>query len=181
MAVVMSPVVSMIMIAIMIVPLIMTVIVGRRHCGPRATRCCCCVTIICYKKMLCSHSQAQCMQGADDHINRLQAQVQSLQANSAQAELNRVRAELAESENAVSQLQQQLEAQQAEVLRLKENQGGSNKAADVIQALEKQVWVNSNDVWQVLNEEMSMSRCHQTCGNAAVALGQAVLDLHTVL
>ncbi|KAL0022501.1 hypothetical protein WJX79_002808 [Trebouxia sp. C0005] len=79
------------------------------------------------------------MQGADDHINRLQAQVQSLQANSAQAELNRVKAELGESENAVSHLRQQLEAQQAEVLRLKESQGGSNKAADVIHALEKQV------------------------------------------
>ncbi|KAL0022870.1 hypothetical protein WJX77_001841 [Trebouxia sp. C0004] len=79
------------------------------------------------------------LQGADDRINRLQARVQSLQVDSAQAELNRLRAELAESETAVSHLQQQLEAQQAEVLRLKESQGGSNKAADVIQALEKQV------------------------------------------
>ena len=115
------------------------------------------------------------MQGADDHINRLQAQVRSLQANSTQAELNRARAELAESENAVSHLQQQLEAQQAEVLRLKESQGGSNKAADVIQALEKQVCVNFIDVWQVLNKEMLVSRCHQTCGNAAVALEQAAV------
>ena len=115
------------------------------------------------------------MQGADDRINRLQIQVQSLQANSAQAELHRVRAELAESEDAVSHLQQKLEAQQAEVLRLKEDQGGSNKAADVIQALEKQVWVKFTNVWQDLNEEMLVSSCHQTCGNAPVALGQAAV------
>lgn len=115
------------------------------------------------------------MQGADDCINRLQTQVQSLQANSAQDELNHVRVELAESEDAVSHLQQKLEAQQAEVLRLKEDQGGSNKAADVIQALEKQVWVKSTDAWQVLNEEMLVSRCHQTCGSAAATLGQAAI------
>lgn len=100
------------------------------------------------------------MQGADDHINRLQAQVQSLQANSAQAELNRVKAELGESENAVSHLRQQLEAQQAEVLRLKESQGGSNKAADVIHALEKQVWLSLIDVWQVLDKQMLVSSCY---------------------
>ncbi len=135
--------------------------------------------LLCQCNLLCSvllpYHQASCMQGADDHINRLQAQVQSLQANSAQAELTRVRAELAESENAASHLQQKLEGQQAEVLRLKENQGGSNKAADVIQALEKQVRVNFMDVWQFLNEEMLVSRCHQTCDNAAVALGQAAV------
>ena len=72
------------------------------------------------------------IQGSRDHIDRLQAQVQTLQANSAQAEL-------AEFQTAISQLQQQLEAKQAEVLMLKEREGGSNKAADVIRALENQV------------------------------------------
>lgn len=70
-----------------------------------------------------------CFQGSSD---RLQAQVQTLQANSAQAEL-------AELQTVISQLQQQLEAKQAEVLMLKEREGGSNKAADVIRALENQV------------------------------------------
>ena len=139
--------------------------------------------LLCHCNLLCSmllpHCQAQCMLGANDHINRLQAQVQSLQANSAQAELNRVRAELGESENAVSHLQHQLGAQQAEVLRLKESQGGSNKAADVIQALEKQVCINSTDTWQVLDEDMLVSRCHQTCcgscGCGTSCLGSAYI------
>lgn len=73
-----------------------------------------------------------CMQGSSDHMERLQAQVQTLQANSAQAEL-------AECRTVISQLQQQLEAKQAEVLMLKEREGGSSKAADVIRALENQV------------------------------------------
>ncbi len=98
-----------------------------------------------------------CIQGTKDHIDRLQAQVQTLEASSTQAkealvqsdsaaslsrtqaELARMRAELAESEHAVTQLQQQLEAEQAEVLMLRESQGGSNKAGDVISALEMQV------------------------------------------
>ena len=72
------------------------------------------------------------VQGSSDHTDRLQAQVQTLQANSAQAEL-------AELQTVISQLQQQLEAKQAEVLMLKEREGGSNKAADGIRALENQV------------------------------------------
>ena len=59
---------------------------------------------------------------------------------SAQAELSRMRTELAGSESAVTHLRQQLEAQQAEVVMLKESQGSSNKASDVIRALEKQVY-----------------------------------------
>lgn len=95
-----------------------------------------------------------CMQGAHDHIDRLQGQVQTLEsrllqpqpdpANSesqaqAQAELAHLRAGLAESQSAVSQLQRQLREAQAETLMLKESQGGSNKASDVIHALESQV------------------------------------------
>ena len=58
--------------------------------------------------------------------------MQTLQANS-------TKAQQAEFQTIVSQLQQQLEIEQAEVLMLKERQGGSNKAADVIRALENQV------------------------------------------
>ena len=92
-------------------------------------------------------------QGARDHIDRLQAEVQTLEANlvqakgalarsnsSAQAELSRMRTELAGCESAVTHLRQQLEAQQAEVVMLEESQGSSNKASDVIRALEKQVY-----------------------------------------
>ena len=39
----------------------------------------------------------------------------------------------------VSALQHKLQEEQAEVLMLKESQGGSNKASDVIHALETQV------------------------------------------
>ena len=94
-------------------------------------------------------------QGAQDHIDRLQGQVESLEtclrqtratvcdseshSPETQAELAHMRVELAESQNMVSQLQRKLQEEQAEVLMLKESQGGSNKASDVIQALESQV------------------------------------------
>ena len=61
----------------------------------------------------------------------------------AQAELSHARNELsqvkAEFEQAAAELRQQVEAERAEVLTLKEGQGGSNKASDVIHALETQV------------------------------------------
>ena len=95
------------------------------------------------------------LQGARDHIDRLEGQVCSLQGSLAQAqatsaipdshtakahfELARVRAELAEAQGVVTQLQRKLQEEQAEVLMLKESQGGSNKASDVIHALESQV------------------------------------------
>lgn len=95
------------------------------------------------------------VQGAHDHVERLQAQVQGLESHlsqtraalgiseaqspKTQAELAHMRAELAESQNVVSQLQRKLQEEQAEVLMLKESQGGSNKATDVIYALESQV------------------------------------------
>ncbi len=33
----------------------------------------------------------------------------------------------------------------------------------------------TDGVGQFLNEEMPVSRCHQTCGNAPVAVGQAAV------
>ena len=59
-------------------------------------------------------------------------------ANS-QAEVTHVRARLADPEAAANRLRQQLHDVQAEALTLKESHGGSNKSADVIQALELQV------------------------------------------
>lgn len=50
-----------------------------------------------------------------------------------------MRAELADAQGRVAQLQRKLQEEHAEVLMLKESQGGSNKAGDVIQALESQV------------------------------------------
>lgn len=97
------------------------------------------------------------MQGARDHIDRLEGQVRSLEgslarpqattttpdshAAKAHSELARMRAELAEAKGLVTQLQHQLQEEQAEVLMLKESQGGSNKASDVIRALESQVGI----------------------------------------
>ena len=76
-------------------------------------------------------------------------QLHGLQASAAQAEASaadsksqastQASAELATSENAVSELRQQLKAEQAEVLTLKGGQGAINKAVDVIRALESQV------------------------------------------
>lgn len=95
------------------------------------------------------------LQGAHDHVDRLEGQVRSLQGSLAQAqatlvipdshaakansELARSQAELAEAHRVVTQLQRKLQEEQAEVLMLKESQGGSNKAGDVIHALESQV------------------------------------------
>lgn len=55
------------------------------------------------------------------------------------SELARLQAELAEAQKLVAQLQRKVQEEQAQVLMLKESQGGSNKASDVIQALESQV------------------------------------------
>ena len=95
------------------------------------------------------------MQGAHDHVERLEGQVRSLQGSLAQAQASvttpdshatkarsetaRLQAELAEAQGLVTQLQRKLQEEHAEVLMLKESQGGSNKASDVIQALESQV------------------------------------------
>lgn len=88
------------------------------------------------------------LQGAHDHIERLEMQVPSSGALEPQrlkalnnSELARMRAELADARGSVSQLQRRLQEEHAEVLMLKESQGGSNKASDVIQALESQVAV----------------------------------------
>lgn len=97
------------------------------------------------------------MQGARDHIDRLEGQVRSLEgslarpqatmtspdshAAKAYSELARMRAELADAKGLVTQLQHQLQEEQAEVLMLKESQRGSNKASDVIRALESQVGI----------------------------------------
>lgn len=102
---------------------------------------------------------ARVLQGSQDHAARLQSQVttrdstlEQIRASSsraeaalsqAQAELQHTKAELTQargdSEQASAELRQQLETQRAEVLRLKEHQGGSSKASDVIHALEVQV------------------------------------------
>lgn len=92
------------------------------------------------------------MQGAHDHIERLERQVHTLKASLASSgpaesqatkalnsELARMRAELADARGSVAQLQRKLQEEHAEVLMLKESHGGSNKAGDVIQALESQV------------------------------------------
>ena len=89
-------------------------------------------------------------------MDRLQKQVHSLEGSLSQAqasfpphttkvhsELARMRAELADAQGAVSQLQRKLQEEQAQVLMLKESQGGSNKASDVIHALESQVTIVS--------------------------------------
>ena len=121
----------------------------------------------------------QCLQGAKDHVERLQAHVQTLeqelsqvkaakaestskfqeqiqtleldlsqaraakaratQASASQSQLTHLKARLADSDSAANRLRQKLREVEAEVLALKEGQGGSNKASDVIQALEIQV------------------------------------------
>ena len=63
-------------------------------------------------------------------------------ATKAHSELTRSRAELAEAQGSITQLHRKLQEEQAEVLMLKESQGSSNKASDVIHALESQVGYN---------------------------------------
>ena len=57
----------------------------------------------------------------------------------ARAELTELKARSSEHEREAAKLRQQLDHEKAEVLLLKEGQGGSNRAADVIHALEGQV------------------------------------------
>lgn len=105
-------------------------------------------------------------QGAQDHISRLQSQLAKMQVSlqqtqaltdnaasrgqadlshaeaelaRARAELTQLRAQTSEHNQEAAKLRQQLDHEKAEVLLLKEGQGGSNRATDVIHALESQV------------------------------------------
>ena len=91
-------------------------------------------------------------QGAQDHIARLQSQRNTTEnalrqtqsaASRSQADLGHAKTELtqarAEFERAAAELRQQLESGRAEFLMLKEQHGGSDRASDVIHALETQV------------------------------------------
>lgn len=92
------------------------------------------------------------LQGAQDHIARLESHIHATEntsrqtqsaASRSQADLGHARTELtrarAEFEGTAAELRQQLDSERAEVLVLKEHQGASNKASDVIHALETQV------------------------------------------